>query len=119
MLNTELSQRWHNPVLEKRFQDLQQLAKQGWRIELETIDQIDNGYWHLDPVTKLPYPDQKTNRFGDISTVTYTTYIYPPKQDAFVEELQVSFNSPLAAYKWLVDESDLRNFVEKYNESEM
>lgn len=70
--NTKLSQKWRNPVLEKRFQYLQQLAKKGWRIELETIDQIDNGYWHFDPVTKLPYPDQKTNRFGDISP----SYLY-------------------------------------------
>lgn len=114
--NTELSQTWHNPVLEKRFQYLQQLAKQGWRIELETIDQIDNGYWHLDPVTKLPYPNQETNQFGDIPTVTYTTYVYPPKQDDFIEELQASFNSPLAAYKWLVDEQHLSDFVTKYNE---
>lgn len=116
--NIEFSQRWHNPVLEKRFQYLQQLAKQGWRIELETIDQIDNGYWHLDPVTKLPYPNQKANRFGDIPMVTYTTYVYPPKQDAFVEELQVSFNSPLAAYKWLVDEQHLLDFVKTYNKKE-
>ena len=99
ILNTELSQEWHNPVLEQRFQYLQQLAKQGWRVELETIDQIDNKYWHLDPVTKLPYPDQKTNRFGDVPAVTYTTHIYPPKQDNFVEELQASFSTPLEAYK--------------------
>ena len=114
--NTELSQEWRNPVLEKRFQYLQQLAKQDWRIELETIDQISNGYWHLDPVTKLPYPDQKTNQFGDIPTVTYTTYVYPPKQDDFVEELQASFDTPLEAYKWLVDEQHLSDFVTKYNE---
>lgn len=116
--NTELSQRWHNPVLQERFRYLQQLAKQGWQIELETIDQIDNGYWHLDPVTKLPYPNQKTNRFGDITMVTYTTYVYPPKQDAFVEELQASFNSPLAAYKWLVDKHHLSDFVKTYNKKE-
>lgn len=113
--NTEFSQEWNNPVLEKCFQYLQKLAKQGWRIELETIDQIDNGYWHLDPATKLPYPDQKTNQFGDISTVTYTTYVYPPKQDDFVEELQASFDTPLEAYKWLVDEQHLPDFVTKYN----
>lgn len=117
--NTKLSQKWRNPVLEKRFQYLQQLAKKGWRIELETIDQIDNGYWHFDPVTKLPYPDQKTNRFGDIPTVTYTTYVYPPKQDIFVEELQASFNSPLAAYKWLVDEQHLPDFVKIYGKKEV
>lgn len=117
--NTELSQRWHNPVLEKRFQYLQQLAKQGWRIELETIDQIDNGYWHLDPVTKLPYPNQEANLFGDIPTVTYTTYVYPPKQDDFVEELQASFNTPLEAYHWLVDEQHLPNFVKTYNKKEV
>lgn len=117
--NTELSQRWHNPVLEKRFQYLQQLAKQGWRIELETIDQIDNGYWHLDPVTKLPYPNQKANPFGDIPTVTYTTYVYPPKQDDFVEKLQASFNTPLEAYKWLVDEQHLQDFVKTYYKTEV
>lgn len=117
--NTEFSQKWHNPVLEKRFQYLQQLVKQGWRIELETIDQIDNGYWHLDPVTKLPYPNQKANPFGDISSVTYTTYVYPPKQDDFVEELQASFNTPLEAYKWLVDEQHLLDFVKRYNEAEV
>ena len=113
--NTECSQKWNNPVLEKRFQYLQQLAKQGWRIELETIYQISNGYWHLDPVTKLPYPNQKANRFGDIPTVTYTTYVYPPKQDDFVEELQASFDTPLEAYKWLVDEQHLPDLVTKYN----
>ena len=117
--NTELSQKWHNPVLEQRFQCLQQLAKQDWQIELETIDQIDNGYWHLDPVTKLPYPDQKANRFGDVPAVTYTTYVYPPKQDDFVEELQASFNTPLEAYKWLVDEKHLLDFVKKYNKTEV
>lgn len=117
--NTEFSQKWHNPVLEKRFQYLQKLAKQGWRIELETIDQIDNGYWHLDPVTKLPCPNQKANPFGDIPSVTYTTYVYPPKQDDFVEELQASFNTPLEAYKWLVDEKHLLDFVKKYNKTEV
>lgn len=106
--NTELAQKWHNPVLEQRFQYLQQFAKRGWRIELEVIDQIDNGYWHFDPVTKLPYPDQKTNRFGDIPPVTYTTYVYPPKQDDFIEELQASFNTPLEAYKWLIDKQHLQ-----------
>ena len=119
ILNTELSQEWHNPVLGQRFRYLQQLTKQGWRIESETIGQIDNGYWHLDPVTKLPYPDQKTNRFGDIPTVTYTTYIYPPKQDAFIEKLQASFNTPLEAYKWLIDEQHLQNFVKAYSKTEV
>lgn len=117
--NTELSQTWRNPVLEKRFQCLQQLAKQGWRIELETIDQIDNGYWHLDPITKLPYPNQKANPFGDIPSVTYTTYVYPPTQDDFVEKLQASFNTPLEAYKWLVDEQHLQDFVKAYDKTKV
>lgn len=105
--NTELAQKWHNPVLEQRFQYLKQLTKQGWRIELEAIDQIDNGYWHFDPVTKLPYPDQTTNRFGDLPPVTYTTYVYPPKSNDFIDDLQASFNTPLEAYQWLVDKQHL------------
>lgn len=119
MLNTEFSQSWHNPVLQERFKYLEQLAKQGWRIELDTIDQISNGYWHVEPTTKLPYPDQKLNQFGKVSLVTYMIYVYPPQQADYLEDLHASFNDPLTAYQWLVDESDLRNFVERYNESEM
>lgn len=115
--NTELAQKWHNPVLEQRFQALQQLVKQGWRIELETIDQTDNGYWHFDPVTKLPYPDQKTNRFGDLPPVTYTTYVYPPKSNDFIDDLQASFNTPLEAYQWLIDKQHLPELPKSYTNS--
>lgn len=117
--NTGLAQQWHNPVLEQRFQILQQLVKQGWRIELEVIDQVDNGYWHFDPATKLPYPDQKTNRFGDLPPVTYTTYVYPPTQSDFIKDLQASFNSPLEAYRWLVDKQHLSEFVKAYNNEKL
>lgn len=92
---------WSNRSLEVKFSLFQELAKQGWRIELERIDQIDNGTWWKDEVTGLPIPNQNINGWGDTPLVTWSTYVYPPKSDDWVEELNASFNSPLEAYKWL------------------
>lgn len=36
---------WANRPLEERFKVFQELVKRGWKIQLEQIDQIDNGYW--------------------------------------------------------------------------
>lgn len=92
---------WNNQILESYFNLFQELSKQGWRIEIDKLDQIDNGYWHIDKDTLLPYPDQEFNPFGDIALVTWSTYVYPPKEDDWVDELNASFDSPLEAYEWL------------------
>ncbi len=62
---------------------------------------IDNGYWWNEKVTGLPIPSQEINRFGDIPLVTWSTYVYPPKAEDWIEELNASFNSPMQAYEWL------------------
>lgn len=36
---------WVNRPLEERFKIFQKLVKQGWKIEVEQIDQIGNGHW--------------------------------------------------------------------------
>ncbi len=92
---------WGNQPLEIRFKIFQKLVKQGWKIQLEQIDQIDNGYWWNEKVTGLPIPSQEINRFGDIPLVTWSTYVYPPKAEDWIEELNASFNSPMQAYEWL------------------
>lgn len=92
---------WGNWPLEEQFKIFQKLVKQGWKIELEQIDQIGNGHWKNEKVTGLPIPDQKINRFGDISLVTWSTYVYSPKTEDWIEELNASFNSPMQAYEWL------------------
>lgn len=95
------NQEWCNRPLEVRFDLFQKLVKQGWRIELYQLDQIENGEWWTDEVTKLPVPSQSTNRFGDIALVTWSTYVYPPESDDWLFELNASFDSPLEAYEWL------------------
>lgn len=93
--------RWSNKATENQFELFHKLIKQGWRIELEDIDQLGNGYWQTDDVTGLPIPNQRLNSFGDVSLVTWSTYVYPPKAVDWVEDLNASFNSPLEAYEWL------------------
>lgn len=97
---------WCNRPLEVRFDLFQKLVKQGWRIELYQLDQIENGEWWTDEVTKLPVPSQCTNRFGDIALVTWSTYVYPPESDEWIFELTASFDSPLEAYEWLAPRLD-------------
>lgn len=92
---------WSNKPLEVRFNLFQELAKRGWRIELERIDQIDNGTWWEDEVTGLPIPNQNINCWGDIPLVTWSTYVYPPNSDEWVMRLNASFDSPMEAYEWL------------------
>lgn len=92
---------WSNSSLEKRFNLFHELVKRGWRIELERIDQIDNGTWWKDEVTGLPIPNQMINKWGDIPLVTWSTYVYPPNSDEWVMELNASFDSPMEAYEWL------------------
>lgn len=92
---------WSNPVLEGRFKIFQKLVKQGWKIQLEQIDQIDNGYWWREKITGLPIPNQQSNRFGDLHLVTWSTYVYPPKSEDWIEKLNASFDSPMDAYEWL------------------
>ena len=93
--------RWSNEATKNQFELFHKLTKQGWRIELEDIDQLGNGYWQTDDVTGLPIPNQRLNSFGDVSLVTWSTYVYPPKAVDWVEDLNASFNSPLEAYEWL------------------
>lgn len=99
---------WCNRPLEVRFELFQKLANQGWRIELEQLDQVENGEWWTDEVTKLPVPNQGTNRFGDIALVTWSTYVYPPNDEEgeWISELNASFDSPLEAYDWLAPRLD-------------
>lgn len=92
---------WSNRPLEKRFNSFHELVKRGWRIELERIDQIDNGTWWKDEVTGLPIPNQNINRFGDTPLVTWSTYVYPPNSDEWIMELNASFDSPMKAYEWI------------------
>ena len=93
--------KWENPPLEMRFKPFQKLVKQGWKIQLEQIDQIDNGYWWREKITGLPIPSQRINRFGDLPLITWSTYVYPPKSEDWIEELNASFDSPMEAYEWL------------------
>lgn len=104
---------WSNPVLEGRFKIFQKLVKQGWKIQLEQIDQIDNSYWWCEKITGLPIPNQRSNRFGDLPLVTWTTYVYPPKSEDWVEELNASFDYPLEAYEWLAPR--LEKYVNETN----
>jgi hypothetical protein len=97
---------WANRPLEVRFDVFQKLVKQGWKIELERIDQISNGEWLIDETTGLPIPNQITNRFGDIPLVSWTTYVYPPDEEDWIECLNTSFSSPLKAYAWLAPRLD-------------
>lgn len=92
---------WSNRPLEKRFNLFHELVKHGWRIELERIDQIGNGTWWKDDATGLPIPNQRINSLGDIALITWSTYVYPPKSDDWVEKLNASFNSPIEDYEWL------------------
>ncbi|MDE7040162.1 MAG: hypothetical protein K2O77_04280 [Limosilactobacillus sp.] len=92
---------WANKPLEVQFDLFHNLVKRGWRIELESIDQEDNGTWNVDKETGLPIPNQSINRFGDIPLMTWTTYVYSPKSEDWIEELNASFDSPLQAYEWL------------------
>lgn len=101
MLNTELNYSYPDQVIVKQFDLFRQLKQKGWRIELEQIDQLENGYWHEDPITKLPYPAPDVNADASISLVTWTTYVYPPKAEDYLLKLNASFNSPFEAYNWL------------------
>lgn len=92
--------KWANPILEMRFKLFQKLVKQGWKIKLEQVNQIGNS-WRRDKITGLPIPNQKFNRFGDIPLITWLTYVYPPKSEDWIEELNASFGSPMEAYEWL------------------
>lgn len=92
---------WTNKIIEAYFNLFRDLVKQGWRIEIENLYQVDNGNWHVDKDTLLPYPDQDLNYSGDIALVTWSTYVYSPKEEDWIEELNASFNSPLEAYEWL------------------
>lgn len=92
---------WTNITLEELFNLFHNLVKKGWRIELDSIDQIDNGTWWTAKKTGLPIPSQRNNRFGDIPLVTWSTFVYPPKAEDWIEELNASFDSPLEAYEWL------------------
>lgn len=92
---------WANRPLEVRFDLFHKLVKKGWKIELDSIDQISNGTWWTDKETGLPIPSQRDNRFGDINLVTWSTYVYPPKTEDWIEELNASFDSPMEAYEWL------------------
>nr|DAH80747.1 MAG TPA: transcriptional regulator [Caudoviricetes sp.] len=49
----------------------------------------------------LPVPDQWNNYTSRIPLVTWSTYVYPPDSEDYVERLNASFNSPMEAYKWL------------------
>lgn len=92
---------WANPPLEIRFRIFQKLVEQGWKIQLEQIDQIDNSYWWREKITGLPIPNQQSNRFGDLHLVTWSTYVYPPKSEDWIEKLNASLDSPMDAYEWL------------------
>lgn len=94
-------QHFSNHNLAMRFETFRKLVETGWRIELEQIDQTSNGEWWIEKTTKLPMPNQRINKFGDVALVTWTTYVYPPKSEDWIESLNASFNSPLAAYEWL------------------
>lgn len=108
--------RWSNEVTEKQFELFRKLIKQGWRIELEEIDQLGNGYWWTDKETRLPIPNQRLNSFGDVSLVTWSTYVYPPEKVDWVESLNASFNSPLEAYEWLAPRLD--KYAKEYRSKE-
>lgn len=91
-----------NRQLEKQFLLFQQLTKEGWKIKLDQLNQVANGFWSINRETHLPYPEQQVNPSGDVALVTWSTYVYPPVENAdWIEELNASFNSPLEAYTWL------------------
>ncbi len=92
---------WANRSLEVCFDLFHNLVKKGWRIELESIDQMGNGTWWTDKEIGLPIPSQSDNRFGDIPLVTWSTFVYPPDSEEWIIDLNASFDSPMEAYEWL------------------
>ena len=90
---------WTNEELKKAFIIFERYLKQGWKIELEQVDQLQTGYWKTR--NGLPFPDQWNNYSSRIPLVTWSTYVYPPDSEDYVERLNASFNSPMEAYKWL------------------
>lgn len=95
---------WNNEVLEQRFKLFRKLTKQGFRIYITLKYQVESGMYHLDPVTKLPYPDQEKNAFGDVALVTYETKVYLPNQKTADKRFSKSFNSIYEAYMFLAEE---------------
>lgn len=67
--------------------------------------------YHIDPVTKLPYPDQEKNAFGDIALVAYETKVYLPNEKQADKCFSKSFNSIYEAYMFLAEE--LKQFDNK------
>lgn len=96
--------KWNNEVLEQRFKLFNKLTKQGFRIYVTLHYQVESGMYHLDPVTKLPYPDQEKNAFGDTSLVTYDTKVYLPNEKQADKRFSKSFNSIYEAYMFLAEE---------------
>lgn len=95
---------WNNEVLEQRFKLFRKLTKQGFRIYITLKYQVESGMYHLDPVTKLPYPDQEKNAFGDVALVTYETKVYLPNEKQADKRFSKSFNSIYEAYMFLAEE---------------
>lgn len=55
---------WVDTPMGDQFQIFDKLIKQGWKIELEQIVQLENGEWLIDDETNLPIPNQVTNAFA-------------------------------------------------------
>ena len=96
--------KWNNEVLEQRFNLFNRLIKKGFRIYVTLKYQVESGMYHIDSVTKLPYPDQEKNAFGDVALVTYETKVYLPNAKRADKHFSKSFNSIYEAYMFLAEE---------------